>query len=137
MSSAQIALIDRLYREFYNQRDLGLAAQAARSIFHDPQRFIDEYKALRTAFPDLQVTRDRTLHNGNFVAVRWALRGTHEGELVLPYVTVPPTGLAITTLGISIFEVFRGQIISRVWASSDGLDMLHDLGVQFIPPSPP
>ena len=136
MMPGPIAVVERVYNEFYNEPNFARAVQVAPSIFHDPQRFIDEYKMLRTAFPDMRVNRDRTLQDGNFVVVRWSMRGTQQGVLALPLVTVPPTGRAVSVLGISIFEVLGGQITSRVWAN-DSLDMLFDLGVRFIPPSSP
>lgn len=135
MSPDPMLVIARLYSEFYNQPDLTLARQVASSIFRHPQRFIEEYVALRTAFPDMQFDREMTFQEGKRVAVRWSARGTHQGELVLPRLTVPATNKWVETMGISIFEVSNGQIIQRVWASSDGLEMLYQLGVRFEPPS--
>ncbi|HKS69746.1 MAG TPA: ester cyclase [Ktedonobacterales bacterium] len=137
MSSTRVALIKRLYTEFYNERKVDAAAQAALSIFRDPQRFIDEYKALRTAFPDMQVSPDVILEAGRHVTVRWTMLGTQQGVLTLPRVTIPATGLGVTVLGISLFEVTRGLIENRVWATSDGLEMLYNLGVRFVPPPSP
>lgn len=136
MPPDSVPIINRLYREFYNQSDLVLAQQVAPSIFRYPQRFIEEYMALRTAFPDMRFNCDMTIQQGKRVAVRWSAKGTQMGELVLPRVAVPATNRHIETMGISIFEVSNGQIIQRVWASSDGLEMLYQLGVRFVPPPP-
>lgn len=137
MSSARVTLIERLYLEFYNERNAAAAAQAAISIFHAPQRFIDEYKALRAAFPDMQIRPDVILEAGRHITVRWTMLGTQQGVLKLPRVTIPATDLAVTVLGISIFEMTRGLIKNRVWATSDGLEMLYNLGVRFVPPPSP
>lgn len=137
MRSNPVSVVERLYSEFYNQPDLAIAAQVAPSIFHDPQVFIDEYVAIRTAFPDMQFSRDSTVQQGQRVAVRWSARGTQRGELVLPRVTVPATDRWVETMGISLFEMSDGRILRRVWASSDGLEMLYQLGVRFVVPRPP
>lgn len=136
MPPDSVPVIERLYREFYNQPDLAIAKQVAPSIFHDPQRYIDEYSAVRIAFPDMHFNRDLTLQDGRHVTVRWSARGTQRGTLVLPRVTVPATNRTVETMGISIFEVSNGQILHRIWASSDGLEMLYQLGVRFDPPRP-
>ncbi len=136
MRADPVLVVERLYSEVYNQPDLAIAKQAASSILLNPARVVTEYTALRNAFPDWTVTRDLTLHSGNYVIVRWTGRGTQTGTFVLPQVTIPPTGVSVQVLGISIFHVFRGQIDSGVWGT-DGLFMLSQLGVQFMPPSPP
>lgn len=133
MPPGPAALIARLYKEVYNERDLAVATQVATSIFLQPQRFITQYTILRTAFPDWRMTRDLTLQDGNFVTVRWTGRGTQNGAYVLPYVTIPATGQFVSVLGISIYQVAGGQIISHV-GSGDSIEVLHQLGVRFMPP---
>ncbi len=137
MRADPVLVVERLYNDFYNQRDLTIAKQVAASIFRYPQRFVAEYTAVRLAFPDMQFNRERTFQDGKHVTVRWSAQGTQDGELALPHVRIPATHRHIETLGISIFEVSNGQIIQRVWASSDSLDMLYRLGVRFEPPSLP
>lgn len=134
MPSNSAPVVERLYSDFYNQPDLVKAAQVAPSIFRDPQPFVDDYVAVRTAFPDMEFHRDITFQQGKRVAVRWSAHGTQRGELVLPRVRIPPTNRRVETMGISIFEVSNGLIDRRVWASSDGLEMLYSLGVRFVPP---
>lgn len=127
------ALIARLYNEVFNERDLALATQVATSMFLQPQHFINQYSILRTAFPDWRMTRDLTLQDADFVTVRWTGRGTQTGAYVLPYVTIPPTGQFVTVLGISIYQVASNQIINHV-GSGDSIEVLHQLGVRFVPP---
>lgn len=136
MPSAQIALIQRLYNEFWNEQDLAVATRAAISIYHHPDQYVNEYKALWATFPDLRINPDLILEDGNHVAVRWSLRGTQRGVFRLSQVRIPATGLSVVVLGISIFEVSDGLISSGIWATSDALAMLQHLGVRFLPPAP-
>lgn len=135
MPPASIALVDRVYREVYNEQDLAIATQIATSIFLHPQHFINQYVALRTAFPDWRMTRDLTLQDGNYVIVRWTGRGTHQGSYTLPHLslTIPATGQLVTVLGISLYQVSGGKIVSRI-GSGDSIEVLHQLGVRFVPP---
>src|SRR6266498_3756934 len=50
---------------------------------------------LRTAFPDLRVTLEDQLAEGDHVASRWTSSGTHSGPLTLPARPLPPTGAQI------------------------------------------
>jgi predicted ester cyclase len=60
---------------------------------------------------------------GDLVAVRFALSGTHTGELL----GVPATGKAVRIDGQSFFR-FRGEQVVTRWQSMDGLGLLTQLG---------
>jgi predicted ester cyclase len=64
---------------------------------------------------------------GDKVAIRWAARGTHQGELL----GIQPTGKQATWTGISIYRFADGKIV-EAWWSKDVLGLLQQLGV--IPP---
>src|SRR6266545_3393163 len=49
---------------------------------------------LRTAFPDLRVTLEDQLAEGDHVASRWTSSGTHSGPLTLPARPLPPVATA-------------------------------------------
>ena len=80
--------------------------------------------AFRTAFPDLHVTSDDILVDGDRIAVRWTARGTHQGELL----GIPATGKQVTITGIDILRVADGKIVER-WAEDNGLALMQQLGV--------
>lgn len=79
--------------------------------------------ALRVAFPDIQITMDHVISDGEFVVVHWTQTGKFEG----PLQGYPPTGEPVTWTGINIFELDCGQIVES-WAVSDTLTQLG-LGV--------
>jgi steroid delta-isomerase-like uncharacterized protein len=81
----------------------------------------------RSAIPDLRVVVEDMIAEGDKVAVRYTLEGTHEGELF----GVPPTGQRLSIKSISVERVSDGKIIEH-WRVTDSLDMMQQLGV--IPP---
>jgi steroid delta-isomerase-like uncharacterized protein len=79
------------------------------------------------AFPDLKVTSDFQLAEGDKVVMRWTARGTHTGELM----GIPATGKRIEMTGISIQRIAGGKIVEE-WDESDQMGMMQQLGV--VPP---
>ena len=77
----------------------------------------------RSAIPDLRVVVEDIIAEGDKVAVRYTLEGTHEGELF----GVPPTGKRVSIKSISVERVSDGKIIEH-WRVTDSLDMMQQLG---------
>jgi predicted ester cyclase len=61
---------------------------------------------------------------GDKVATRYTLEGTHEGELF----GVPPTGQHLSIKSISVERVSDGKIREH-WRITDTLDVMQQLGV--------
>ena len=59
------------------------------------------------AFPDLHVTLDEIIAEGDKVMVRWTQQGTHLG----PFLDRPATGKFVTYSGINIFRLANGRIV--------------------------
>ena len=78
----------------------------------------------RSGIPDLRVVIEDMIADGDKVAVRYTLEGTHEGELF----GVPPTGQRLTIKSIAIERVSDGKIREH-WRVTDSLDMMQQLGV--------
>src|SRR5215203_4842223 len=66
------------------------------------------------AFPDVKVTMHDIFGKGDRVAYRWSASGTHLGE----WMGVPPTGLHLTTTGITIHRIVGGKCVEG-WVSVD------------------
>ena len=82
----------------------------------------------RSAIPDLRVVVEDMVAEGDKVAVRYTLEGTHEGELF----GVPPTGQRLSIKSISVERVSGGKIREH-WRITDTLDMMQQLGVIPVP----
>ena len=63
-----------------------------------------------TAFPDMHRELYKFYVTGDIVVVQLALQGTHDGPLVLPAGTVPPTGRRIDAPCCDVFELHEGKI---------------------------
>jgi predicted ester cyclase len=79
-------------------------------------------------FPDLWVTVDDTVAQGDKVVSRMTWRGTQKD----PFMGVPPSGQTITWTGIAINRFDQnGKMVER-WFNSDELGMMRSMGM--IPP---
>jgi steroid delta-isomerase-like uncharacterized protein len=79
--------------------------------------------AFRSAFPDLNVTTEDIVSEGDKVVTRWTARGTHQGELM----GIAPTGKGVTIKGIDVLRVAEGRIAER-WAQFNDLEVMQQLG---------
>ena len=76
-----------------------------------------------TAFPDLKHTVDEMIAEGNTVAARWTVRGTHRGA----FQGLVPTGKQIRVSGTTVHHMSDGRIV-ETWLTLDNLDLLQQLG---------
>ena len=82
----------------------------------------------RSAMPDLRVLIEDMIAEGDKVATRYTLEGTHEGELF----GVPPTGQRLSIESITVERVSDGKIREH-WRVTDELGMMQQLGVIPVP----
>ena len=77
-----------------------------------------------TAFPDMHVTIEDMIAEGDKVVVRFTERGTQQGA----FGSIPPTGkqVAVSTIDIVCIE---GGKIAEEWGIDDMLGMLQQLGL--------
>lgn len=78
----------------------------------------------RTAFPDLHLTLEDMIAEGDRVAVRVTATGTNAGSLML----TPPTGETIKIMVLTILRIDDGKIVEE-WQVVDELGLLEQLGV--------
>ena len=79
----------------------------------------------------MQLEIDDIFGDGDRVAMRFTLRGTHRAELL----GRPPTGQRITISGINLYRVLDGKIV-ETWQLADVAGLLHQLeGMEAQPPS--
>jgi len=74
--------------------------------------------------PDLHFTIDDMVVEGDKVAVRFTLTGTHKGE----FMGRPPTNKKLTMWGINIYRVVGGKFVEG-WERADTLGSMQQLGV--------
>jgi predicted ester cyclase len=76
------------------------------------------------AFPDLHITIEDLIEEGDKVVSRQSVTGTHQGE----YMGIPPTGKSITYKEIFILR-FAGGRIAETWGVVDLFSQMKQLGV--------
>ena len=81
------------------------------------------FSNLRATLPDLHVTLEEMLAEGDKVAVRFSIEGTHYGDAM----GVPPTGQRVRFGGISIARIAGGKI-AEAWNNLDQLGLLMQIG---------
>ena len=128
------ANIRRMTEEFYNQGNVESADHffADTYVHHDPAspqvRDRDGLKEVLRAFltgcPDLHITIDQLLAEGDTVAKRWTYHATQTGDLA----GLPPTGKRITMSGLELFRLTGGRIV-ECWLGYDNLSLMQQLGV--------
>jgi steroid delta-isomerase-like uncharacterized protein len=81
------------------------------------------FETLHRAYPDLHITIEDLIAEGDKVVSRNSVRGTHRGE----YLGIPPTGKSVTYNEIFIFRFADGQIV-ETWGVADVLSQMRQLG---------
>jgi steroid delta-isomerase-like uncharacterized protein len=125
----------RIIEEIFGAGNYELAREliAADAVGHDPAQpqpttgpegVIEGARGYRDAFPDLRLTVEQTIAEGDYVATRWTARGTHNGELF----GIAPTGKEGTVTGMTIDRWKDGKVIES-WTNWDTLGLLQQLGV--------
>jgi predicted ester cyclase len=87
------------------------------------EAFQQHLAAFYRAFPDLSHTYEDFVAEGDRVALRVVLRGTHTGELM----GIPATGRPIAVANIGIARIAGGRI-AEWWASPDQLGLMQQIG---------
>lgn len=127
------AMVRRQFEELINQKDLSALEDLA-SDFVDHQAPPDQPPGpegvrqwathLYEVCPDLRVTVEDIVADGDKVAVRNTWKGTHTG----PLFDIPPTGKPFTLTGMVLWYVENGKLRER-WAVLDRWDLRRQLGV--------
>lgn len=127
-------LIMRRFTEFINTASEKLAVDliSPDAVFHvpghpDPMRGPAGYLAIigmmRGGFPDIQWTLEETIAEGDKVAARFTMRGTHQGT----FFGVPPTGKKIAVQAMNFYRLFGGQFVEER-GQPDLLGLLQQIG---------
>ena len=66
--------------------------------------------------PDLEVTTEHSIEDGEWVANRYTIRGTNTGD----FFGRPPTGRPFETTGLDMVRVHDGQVIEH-WTFAEPL----------------
>jgi predicted ester cyclase len=117
----------------FNAKDLeGYLAMYERSVvFHGLSRHLkpgvgglrDYYTKLRGGFPDMRLTSEDLIADGEKTAHRYTFYGTHRGQ----YGDTPPTGKFVVSPGM-VMHLFSGGKCVEIWQATDTLSFLLQIG---------
>lgn len=126
----------RFYDELWNKGNYAAAAELLHPDHFDhtlpplpglPQGrdgVLQLMRTFRAAFPDLVMSVDTVIGEGDLVGEVLTLRGTHTGS----FVGIPPTGKSIEIRSVNICRIEDGLVRER-WGASDDLGLLRQLGI--------
>ena len=135
MSEQNKTNVRRLFEEVWNKGQLPVADElfAPTYTHHDsstpdvgrgPESEKKRVTLYRNAFPDIRLTIEDMLAEGETVVARWSCRGTHKGELN----GIAPTGKQFNITGISIARFTNGKMFEG-YINWDALGLMQQLGV--------
>lgn len=134
MSIETSTLAIRRFTEFINTGDKKLAEEliAPNVIFWVPGRpepmrglagYMDILGMMRGGFSDIQWTLEETITEGDKVAARFTMRGTHDGV----FFGAPATGKKIDVRAMNLYRFSGGQIVEE-YGQPDLLTLLQQIG---------
>ena len=132
MSSEENKAVVQRWIEGFNNGDVQAEADArtADYVAHfpggpplDSEGWIQATGSFVEAFPDLRLTVEDIMAEGDSVAARVTFRGTHVGD----FQGVPPTNKQVTFTSIEMNRMVDGKVAEH-WVEIDLLGLLQQLG---------
>ena len=134
------AVARRFAQETWGKRDLAVVDELAAAdlvvshpILPEVVRGREAFKQLlaqfHAAFPDIRVTIEDAIAEGDQVVVRWTAHGTHRGDLL----GIPATGKPARWTGVNVYRIVDGKV-QEERGEEDALALLRQLGVSPAPP---
>jgi hypothetical protein len=141
MSTKDLKALTRHWLEEFNKGKATAMAVieetlATNAVLHGPDgrdvRGLKEHKQMFgemfDAFPDIHMTLDDIIVEGDKVALRYTMTGTHKGK----YMGIPPTNKKMSASMIEIDRIAGGKFVEG-WARADTLGIMQQLGVVPMP----
>ena len=122
------------FLEFINTASEKLAEEliSPDAVFHVPGRpepmrgpagYLAVIGMMRGGFPDIRWTLEEVIAEGDKVAARFTMRGTHRGT----FFGVPPTGKTIAVQAMNFYRLSGGQFVEER-GQPDLLGLLQQIG---------
>ena len=134
MTTENNKLTMQRFTEFINTASEKLAAEliSPNAVFHVPGRsepmrgpagYLAIIEMMRGGFPDIQWTLEELIAEGDKIAARFTMRGTHQGT----FLGVPPTGRKIEVKAMNFYRLSGGQFVEE-HGQPDLLGVLQQIG---------
>ena len=127
-------VVRRFTDEVWNKGNLDFIDEVVAPEYHGwdpttgdiqgPAALRDIVQMYRSAFPNMEMTIDLIVSDGDWVITKWTARGTNTGELM----GMPATGKDATVSGIQMERIVGGKFVES-HGIFDALGMLQQMGV--------
>jgi steroid delta-isomerase-like uncharacterized protein len=127
------ALAQRWFTEVMNEGKEEVIDELCAENFvdHDPlpgtspdrQGIHDFVKQVRAAFPDIEMTADDILVEGDRLAVRSTVRGTHQGE----FMGIPASSKKVEVSNYDFVRFENDQVVEH-WGTIDSAALMEQIG---------
>lgn len=88
-----------------------------------PTGYLEIIGMMRGGFPDIQWTLEEMIAEGEKIAARFTMRGTHQGT----FFCVPPTGKKIAVQAMNFYRLSGGQFVEER-VQPDLLGLMQQIG---------
>lgn len=133
MSIEENKRLVRRYQEIYNSNNLDALLEVVSEDLLTPNILPGipsgvegakvAHQIMLAGFPDYQTTIEDLLAEGDKVAARIRMTGTHTGN----FMGIPATGKQVSFTGIYIARIEDGKIVEH-WGEEDSVSLLTQLG---------
>ncbi len=134
MSIEKNKKIVQRYQEIYNSNDLEALGEVVSDDILTPKIMPGiptgmegakaAHRIMLAGFPDYQTIIDDLVAEGDKVAVRITMSGTHTGS----FMGIPATGKHVSFTGMYMARIVDGKIVEH-WGEEDGVSLLQQLGL--------
>ena len=123
----------RRYQEIYNSHQLDALTEVLSEKLLTPlilpglppglEGAKAAHQIMLTGFPDYKTVIEDLIAEGDKVAVRIRMSGTHTGS----FMGIPSTGKKVEFTGMYIARIENGMIVEH-WGEEDGVSLMRQLG---------
>jgi serine phosphatase RsbU (regulator of sigma subunit) len=114
-NQSNLEVVDEIFDRYVSHQPDGSVLERGPE---DVKRFVGEF---RSAFPDLRLSSEEQLAEGDKVVSRGTIRGTHQGE----FRGMAPTGEETEIKGMAIFRFSSEGKVVESWDSYDQLSLMR------------
>jgi len=110
-SNGNSAVADEVLSPSYTLRVLQGSTGHQDRVASGPEILKQSVAMYQRAFPDLRITPEAIVAEGDRVVVAWTAQATHSGE----FRGIPPTGKELHYAGFTMYRIVDGKIVEELY----------------------
>ena len=114
-NQSNLEVVDEIFDRYISHQPDGSVLERGPE---DVKRFVGEF---RSAFPDLRLSSEEQIAEGDRVVSHGTIRGTHQGE----FRGMAPTGQEVAIEGMAVFRFSSEGKVVESWDSYDQLSLMR------------